>query len=100
MKTLLFLAASLFAAGAAAQSDGRRNPTDSQAPVPPVQYRSAFADYQPFREPDLADWRRVNEEMKGLGGHQGHAAKPKPAAAPVGGQAPQRAGPGGHGGHK
>jgi hypothetical protein len=100
MRILLFVAAWSIAAAALAQGEARRSPADPQAPVPAVQYRSAFDGYQPFHEPALADWRRANEEMKRLGGHPGHAPQAKPPAAPAGGQEPQSAAPGGHGGHK
>ncbi|MGQ0656270.1 MAG: hypothetical protein ACT4P4_29110 [Betaproteobacteria bacterium] len=94
------LAASVIAATAAAQPVGRRSATDPEAPVPPVQYRSALSDYKPFREPEVVNWREVNDEVKGLGGHMGHAVKPKPGAKQEPGQPPQRGAPGGHGGHK
>ncbi|MGQ0654946.1 MAG: hypothetical protein ACT4P4_22205 [Betaproteobacteria bacterium] len=101
MRILLLLAASVIAATAAAQPEGRRKATDPEAPVQPVQYRSAFADYKPFREPEAANWRDVNDEVRGLGGHMGHAGKPKPPGAKQeSGQQPQRAAPGGHGAHK
>lgn len=100
MRTVLLLAASVIAAHAAAQADGRALPTDPQAPVPGVQYRSAFTDYRSFREPEAADWREVNEQMRALGGHMGHAGRGKPPARPQAGQDPQRAAPGGHAGHK
>jgi len=62
--------------------------------VPP--YRSAFANYRAWREPELMDWRRANDEVGAAGGHMGHvrgqagegampasiatpAAKPEPA---------------------
>ena len=44
-------------------------------------YRSAFADYRPWRgqEPTV-DWKRANDEMRRLGGHAGHLRdKPQPA---------------------
>jgi hypothetical protein len=88
---------------AAAQSDVRRDPSDAQARVPAVQYRSAFTEYQPFREPEIEKWREMNDQARDLGGHRGQGAKPesgstKPAAKPE--TAPAQQPPaGGHGGH-
>jgi hypothetical protein len=61
---------------AQSQSDRRRDPADAQARVPAVQYRSAFADYRNFREPETQSWREANDQVRDLGGHKGHA-KPK-----------------------
>ena len=98
-------------------------PTDPAAPAPSVSYGSAFADYQPFREEAIADWRSLNDEvgrigghkgvMGGAGGHAGHggAAKSETAKPATGvptttesGQTPVRAAPkapggGAHTGH-
>lgn len=78
-------------ASAAAQSDGRRNPADAQARVPAAQYRSAFADYRTFREPEVQSWREANDRVRDLGGHKGTA---KPEAAPA-----EKPAAGGHAGH-
>lgn len=93
------------AVAASAAADPGRGPGDQRVDVPPPHYRSAFADYKGFREPDLADWREVNDEMGRLGGHKGHASAPKPQPAPQIGQPAQRApaaagGHAGHGGHR
>jgi hypothetical protein len=88
---------------AAAQSDVRRDPSDAQARVPAVQYRSAFTEYQPYREPEIEKWREMNDQARDLGGHMGQAARPgsgdtKPATRPE--TAPAQEPPaGGHGGH-
>lgn len=79
---------------AIAQSDVRRDPSDAQAAVPTVQYRSAFSEYQPYRDPEIGKWREANDQMKDLGGHRGHVGKPgsgasKPAARPEAGPAEQ-----------
>jgi hypothetical protein len=87
--TLALLAIS--ACGAAfAQSEGKDDPRAPEARVPAVTYRSAFQDYRPYREQELASWRAVNEEVARVGGHVGvmkNAEKPdepqkdaKPAA--------------------
>src|SRR5689334_4722185 len=46
----------------------------SAAPGKTDTYVSAFADYRRFNpdEPSV-DWRRINDEMAGLGGHAGHS---------------------------
>ncbi len=47
------------------------------APEPPrLEYRPALADYHPYREVELADWRAVNDLVGRLGGHLGHSEPP------------------------
>lgn len=63
------------------------------APVAaPGQYRSVFADYRAWREPEPMDWRAANRAVGALGGHMGHVrghgqdavpASPPAAAAPA-----------------
>ena len=98
MRTLLAVLPAILCAGAAvAQSEGRANPLDPQAKVPPVEYRSAFEGYRPFADRDLRDWRNANEEV----GRQ--APKPRPDEPETSrrpadkGDAPAE---GGHGGRK
>jgi hypothetical protein len=55
---------------AAAQS------TKTEAPkvAPQLTYRSAFADYKPYKDEPLANWREVNDIVAGApGGASGHA---------------------------
>jgi hypothetical protein len=66
--------AALAASNAVAQEARRPDPADPKAKVPPVEYRSAFAGYRPFAEPQIAPWRESNE-----------AVKKKPAAKPPAG---------------
>lgn len=76
---LLLLAAS--AGGATfAQSGGADDPRAPQAKVPAVTYQSAFQNYRPYREQELAAWREVNEAVARVGGHVGvmKAAQEKP----------------------
>ncbi len=40
-------------------------------PIPETSYQSAFADYKPFQDETLHDWRQVNGEMGRLRGHIG-----------------------------
>lgn len=85
-----------------AHSAARPDPSDPRLRVPPVQYRSAFSEYQPYRDPEIANWREANEEVKEGGGHAGHAAKPaaKPDPKAEAKPAPQSKPPsGGHAGH-
>lgn len=65
---------------AVAQNAPQPNPADPKAPVPPVEYRSAFADYRPYHEPEIAPWRAVNEEVGRVGGHLGIARGQRDAA--------------------
>ena len=102
---ILVLAVLAVAAGAAhAQSERRPNPTDPQAKVPSVGFRSAFEGYRPFAEPEARDWRRSNEEVGKAGGHAGHRPgqgagqqtfKPQPGKPESGGR-PANQGDGGH----
>lgn len=41
-------------------------------PVAADDYRSTTADYMPYRETSMADWRGANDEMGQLMGHGGH----------------------------
>lgn len=57
-------------------------PERPEATVPPVDDRSAFTDYTPFRPSELAGWREVNDTARQLGGHLGHmgATSPLPSS--------------------
>lgn len=121
-RTLVVLA--LLAPGApsviAAQTPAAApDPANPAAAVPGIQYESAFAGYQPFREEKLQDWRALNDEVGRAGGHigifggaGGHGAaksapasgKPAAAATPAAAEAgktpargaPQAPAAGGH----
>jgi hypothetical protein len=73
-------------------------PQDAAAPVPPLAYDSAFANYKADADPKPADWKQTNAAVttpqSGHGGHAAHAAHaghdmskmktaPKPDAAPA-----------------
>ena len=103
----LIVVAALFGATVAyAQPDGRPDPSDGGAGVPPVVYRSAFAEYQAHKDPEVANWRDINEAVRAAGGHVGLTTKPpaasndanpaRPAQQPEGEGKPA---PGGHAGH-
>ena len=106
MQTIVVVALAFFSTSAAlAQTEARRDPSDPQAPVPAAEYRSVFTDYQPYRDPDIAKWHEVNNQVGGPGSQGGHApvssgAKPLPKSeAPLKGAA-QKPSAGGHGGRQ
>jgi hypothetical protein len=102
------------AAGALhAQGERGPNPTDPQAKVPPVEFRSAFEGYRPFADRDMRDWRKANEEVGAAGGHAGHrpsqsparqTSKPQPGKPQNSGEPPEKSPDApaheGHGGQK
>ncbi len=95
MNVLLIALASallLGASSALAQTAGARpDPADPRLRVPPPATESAFTGYRGFRDEPLADWRAVNDEVRGLGGHAGHireqAAPADRAESPAGDRA-------------
>lgn len=68
------------AGGACAQGGQAHSLHDS---VPPLHYRSAFADYQPYSDSAVADWRTANDRVRTLNGHVGHAGAGPDAAGPA-----------------
>jgi hypothetical protein len=60
----------------------RAEPTDRNAPAPALRYPSAFADYKPWQEIKPADWRAVNDGVRGASDAGGHAGSASPAALP------------------
>jgi hypothetical protein len=85
-KEILFALAAMTAGAVAAQQPPRPDPADPNAPVPSIEYRSAFTDYRPYSEPELAAWRAANQAVAAAGGHVGIARSQgkadKPAAKP------------------
>jgi hypothetical protein len=61
---LLSLVCALVATGASAQSGARPDPTAPKAPVPRIEYRSAFEGYRPLGEDKPAPWRESNDSVK------------------------------------
>lgn len=59
------------------------SPTDTTA-ASQLNVQSAFADYKPYQDVSVADWRQVNETVRDAatkgGGHAGHGSA-NPAAA-------------------
>ena len=107
LRLLMLHALLALAAGAAsAQSDARPDPLDPRAWVPAVDYRSTLTTYLPYRDPSLASWREMNEQVGRLGGHVGHtdagrtgAGKASiPAAKPAAGSPKPPSS--GHGSHR
>ncbi|MCX7960330.1 MAG: hypothetical protein N2653_01985 [Burkholderiales bacterium] len=90
-RTIAFALAAAFAAGAAAREVARPHPADPAAGTKPPVHRSAFEDYRPYSEPELARWREANDEVRRLGGHAGHVSGSPPGrgAAPAGKPAAQ-----------
>lgn len=71
---------------ALAQTGARPDPADPRLSVPAPVTESAFAGYRSFRDEPLADWRAVNDEVRGLSGHVGHirdGAAPADRTAPA-----------------
>lgn len=52
-------------------------------------YRSAFEGFRPWADDPAHDWRRVNNEMKQLGGHVGHLRATPSADKPDGAKGEQ-----------
>jgi hypothetical protein len=51
--------------------------TEAPKAAPQLTYRSAFADYKPYQDTPLANWREVNDTVAqatvGASGHAGHS---------------------------
>jgi hypothetical protein len=75
----------------------RPDPADPRAAEQARPYESAFKDYRPYVDPDIARWREVNEEVGRLNGHVGHVPQQPGTAAKPGAKPPAQ---GGHGAHK
>ena len=52
------------------------SPNQAPKAAPQLAYRSAFADYKPYKDEPPADWRKVNDAVApangGTRGHAGH----------------------------
>jgi hypothetical protein len=97
LKTTCFTLAACFAGSAAAQATVRPDPADPKAAVPARQYESAFKDYRPYVDPEIAHWRALNGEVGQLKGHVGHVPLQSGTAAKPVAKPPAH---GGHGVHK
>lgn len=71
-----------------AGAQGVAEPRNAKAGTP-LRYQSAFADYKPYSDVDLGNWRAVNDAVGVAalkqGGHAGHGTTvtPSPASAPA-----------------
>ena len=83
----------LGAPAALAQTTARPDPADPRLSVPAPTTESAFAGYRSYRDEPLADWRAVNEAVRGLGGHAGHIRDAAPPASRTPPPAGERAAP-------
>jgi hypothetical protein len=69
-------------------AQGVAEPKNAKAGTP-LRYQSAFADYKPYSDVDLGNWRALNDTVGVAaikqGGHAGHSATamPSPASAPA-----------------
>lgn len=97
LKTTCFLLVGILAGDAAAQGPARPDAADPKAAAPLRPYESAFKDYRPFVDPDVAPWRDTNAEVGRLGGHVGHVPRESGGTAKPGAKPPAAMG---HGGHK
>ncbi len=92
-----FTLAALVAGSAAAQAPARTDPAEPKAAAPAPSYDSAFKDYRPYVDQEIARWREMNQEVGRLKGHIGHVRQqPGIAAKPAARPSVQ----GGHGAHK
>jgi hypothetical protein len=109
MKTLQTMACAIafampqLVAAQAAPETPAASTAASQLPPP---FQSAFADYKPYEDVPVADWREVNDTVKKAaekgGGHAGHGTQEPPAAevqAPAAASAPSPAPREEHTGH-
>ncbi|TQV63197.1 MAG: hypothetical protein FNT29_07630 [Halothiobacillaceae bacterium] len=69
---MLRACAVLLAAALPALAAPPADPAQADAPVPALEYSSAFDGYTSFRQAELADWRGVNDAVGTFGGHMGH----------------------------
>jgi hypothetical protein len=67
-----------------AGAQGVAEPRNTKAGTP-LRYPSAFADYKPYSDADLGNWRALNDAVGAAalkqGGHAGHGASVTPSAA-------------------
>ncbi|MSQ49057.1 MAG: hypothetical protein EXR30_01570 [Betaproteobacteria bacterium] len=88
MKKICFVLAACVAGSTAAQAAARPDPAEPKAAVPVRPYESAFKNYQPYVDPDIARWREVNDEVGRLNGHMGHLPRQPGSAAKPGAKPP------------
>jgi hypothetical protein len=75
MKNNLLVWGVAFAASAPLLATAQAAKTEPPNATAPLTYRSAFADYKPYKEAPLANWRELNDTVAGAsGGASGHAS--------------------------
>lgn len=85
IRTIAVLPALCALAAGAASAQTQTPIPDAGASTAPIDYRSAFTGYRPYREKPLADWRGSNDQVGALNGHAGHVgAQPGNADAAQG----------------
>ena len=92
-----FALAAAIAGSAAAQTPARPQAADPKAGTALRPYESAFKDYRPYADPEIARWREANEEVGRLKGHVGHVPVQPGVAAKPAAKPPATCG---HGAHK
>lgn len=85
-KHLAWMAAAIALAAGPALAQSRPKPDDPKAAAAPIEHRSAFEGYRPFRDEAMVPWREVNDEVGRVGGHVGvlraeEAVPPVPTGA-------------------
>jgi hypothetical protein len=102
----LGLAACLALPAAVAASPPGNDPTQANAAVPRIEFKSAFEGYLPAREVNVGSWRAANETVGRIGGWrayareahgQGSPADPRPSSDQSSNSPAQPAHPPGHG---
>jgi len=88
LRTTCFTLAVCFAGSIAAQAPARPDPADPRVAVPLRSYESAFKDYRPYVDPEIARWREVNDEVARLNGHMGHLPQQAGTGAKAGAKPP------------
>lgn len=94
----------------AAAGDGRSDPGDANADVPPVQYQSPLKRFRTLADEQPKSWKDANDNVERIGGWRAYAkeaANPDRPVVPVDGKASEPASsgetkpmPAEHGGHK
>ena len=94
-RTTCFALTACVAVSAAAQTPARPDPADPKSAATVRPYESAFRDYRPYVDPDIARWRDVNDEVGRLNGHVGHVPQQPGTAIKPGAKPPAQGGTGG-----
>jgi hypothetical protein len=106
---LLAAASVAVAQTAPTPSTPKRDPLNAAEAVPPIQHRSAIANYRRHAEQPVGSWREANDTVTRIGGWRAYAreanqpeapaATPAPAAPAASSPAAAKPAPAGHAGH-